>query len=182
MDEWYDMNPKNYPHLIIPYPPAPEPFTSVRGGGDKESRTFSGDRARHGERLLNQYNNAIPAGEQPDTRGMIISFRSFPGLELALNSLENQSQGEQPQLVSVTTESTCEGQVQVACVYVPYGKRDYMIKKITDYIESISADKPKNVNLIEGIASIRRATIRELWTDPSDQFPKNNNETRWWEV
>ena len=176
------MNPKNYPHLIIPYPPAPEPFTSARGGGGKEPRSFSGDRARHGERLLNQYNNAIPVSEQPDTRGMIISFRSFPGLELALNSLENQSQGEQPQLVSVTTESTCEGQVQVACVYVPYGKRDYMIKKITDYMESVSADKPKNANLIEGIASIRRATIRELWTDPSDQFPKNNNETRWWEV
>ena len=38
------MNPKNYPHLIIPYPPAPEPFTSVRGGGDKESRTSAKDR------------------------------------------------------------------------------------------------------------------------------------------
>ena len=86
------MNPKNYPHLIIPYPPALEPFTSARGGGVKESRSFSGDRARHGERLLNQYNNAIPVSEQTDTRGMIISFQSFPGLELAF-SIEPFSPG-----------------------------------------------------------------------------------------
>lgn len=42
--------------------------------------------------------------------------------------------------------------------------------------------KPNHKELVEAIQSIRRATIRELWTDPDDQFPKDENTSVWWEV
>ncbi len=35
---------------------------------------------------------------------------------------------------------------------------------------------------MEGIQSIRRATIRELWTDADSVFPTDPSQVRWWEV
>lgn len=176
------MAERNLPHLIVPNPPGAEPFTSTQGGGSSPRQGFSGDRAGHGRALSKQLHQAIAATDDTDTAGTYVSFESFPGLELALESLDVQRSGEQPELVAVKEEASPSGLVQIATVYIPDGKRDYFITRLEDYVSTAAQDKAKNAALVEGIAQIRRATIRELWTDPDDEFPGDPNEVVWWEV
>lgn len=46
----------------------------------------------------------------------------------------------------------------------------------------LAEGNPKHAALIEGIASIRRATIRDLWTDFADEYPTDPTQSRWWEL
>jgi hypothetical protein len=111
-----------------------------------------------------------------------VTFVSFPGLELALESLDPRAAGEQPELVSVREERGAQGVVQVATGYIPDGKKEYFLQRLTRYVETAADDKAKNAALVEGIQSVRRATIRELWTDPAEQFPSEHTKPIWWEV
>ncbi|WP_211310240.1 S8 family peptidase [Branchiibius hedensis] len=120
--------------------------------------------------------------DETDTAGIYVSFESFPGLELALQSLDVQRSGEQPELVAVKDATAGTATVQIATVYIPYGKRDYFLKRLNDYVETSSQNKAKNASLVEGIAAIRHATIRELWTDPDSEFPSDADTVVWWEV
>ncbi|MGJ9423623.1 S8 family peptidase [Aeromicrobium sp. CF3.5] len=111
-----------------------------------------------------------------------MTFQSFAGLELALGSLDPRAVGEQPELVAVHVEDGVDGVVQVATVFIPDGRKQYFLSRLTQYVETASDDRAKNAALIEGIQSVRRATIRELWTDPADQFPNEPTALIWWEV
>ena len=176
------MAKRRRPHLIVPALPGVEPFTSTQGRGSSDRPEFTGDRADHGRKLARQFEQAVGVPDETDTAGTLVSFESFPGLELALQSLDVQRAGEQPELVAVKEIETDTGSVQIATVYVPNGKRDYFLKRLNAYVETTGEDKAKNATLVEGIAAIRRATIRELWTDPDDEFPAAADALVWWEV
>lgn len=176
------MAERDRPHLIVSAPPEAEPFTSTQGGGSSDKPGFTGDRADHGRTLARQFEQAVRTPDETDTAGTYVSFESFPGLELALQSLDVQRSGEQPELVAVKDVKTATGTVQIATVYIPNGKRDYFLKRLNDYVETADEGKAKNAALVEGIAAIRHATIRELWTDPDDEFPTDAGEVVWWEV
>lgn len=174
---------RDRPHIVVPMRPRSEPFTIPTGEGPSDGSGFSGDRRRHGSNLVQEYERAfVPLPDVPQSEGTYISFNSFPGLELALESLDVQRSGEQPELVAVREDDFADGKVQVATVYIPDGKKEYFLKRLTQYVESVGADKLRNATLVEGIQSIRRATIRELWTDAESAFPTNPLEARWWEV
>jgi hypothetical protein len=64
----------------------------------------------------------------------------------------------------------------------PTGRRSTSSSVSPSYIETATNDKARHAALVENIQSIRRATIRELWTDPDDLFPDDQAESRWWEV
>lgn len=173
-------------HLFIPIPPTSEPFTLSSSGGGSEPEPFSGDRMVHGRRLRQEFIEAI---DNPDagtdaaqTTGTYITFESFPGLELALKSFDPQARGEQPELVAVSEQDTPAGNIQVATVFVPDGKKAYFLKRLDKYVESSDQEKAKHAALIDAIASIRRATIRELWTDAQHLFPTADTTRHWWEV
>lgn len=176
------MAERDRPHLIVTAPPKVEPFTSTQGGGSSDKPEFTGDRAGHGRTLIREFEQAVRTLDETDTAGTYVSFRSFPGLELALESLDVQRSGEQPVLVAVKEVMAATGTVQIATVYIPNGKRDYFLKRLNDYVETTGEDKAKNATLVEGIAAIRRATIRELWTDPDEEFPAELGTVVWWEV
>ena len=169
-------------HLIVPARPSVEPFTSTQGGGGGDTSAFTGDRVEHGRTLTRQLEQAVGVAGDTDTAGTFVSFESFPGLELALASLDVQRSGEQPELVAVKDVTTDTGTVQIATVFIPHGKRDYFLGRLNTYVETASEEKATHAALVEGIATIRRATIRELWTDPDDEFPADTNEAVWWEV
>ncbi|WP_306071116.1 S8 family peptidase [Nocardia cyriacigeorgica] len=114
--------------------------------------------------------------------GTYITFASFPGLDLALKSLDPNGRGPKPALVAVKAVDTAPGVVQHATVYVPAGGKQYFLSRLAEYVATTTDDKPKHMALVEGIASIRRATIRELWTDPDQLFPADDHCRRWWEV
>src|SRR6218665_710383 len=177
------MAERDRPHIVVPVRPRSEPFTIPIGGGASDGPGFSGDRGRHGSTLVQEYERALaPLPDAPQAIGTYISFHSFPGLELALESLDVQRPGEQPELVAVREDDSADSTVQIATVYIPDGKKDYFLKRLTQYVESAGADKARNATLVEGIQSIRRATIRELWTDAEEAFPTDSREARWWEV
>ena len=177
------MAERDRPHIVVPTPPASEPFTLASAGGGRKKETFTGDRTRHGRRLTRELENALtPAGDEAETAGTYITFVSFPGLELALESLDPQASGEQPELLAVREDETEDGIVQMATVYIPDGKKEYFFKRLATYVETATKDKASHAALVEGIQSIRRATIRELWTDPDELFPDDHTESRWWEV
>ncbi len=177
------MAERDRPHLVVPEPPASEVFTLSSGGGGGKPEGFSGDRGRHGRRLKQELEQALALDpEEGDREGTYITFVSFPGLELALQSLDPQASGEQPELVAVREERTGQGLVQMATVYVPDGKKQYFVTRLTRYVETATEGNATNAALVQGIQSIRRATIRELWTDPADQFPAEDGALHWWEV
>lgn len=179
------MSERNLPHIVVHTPPASEPFTLVGSGGESEKRAFPGDRHSHGVRLTHEFQDALkPPADDAEASGTFITFASFPGLELAIESLESLGKGDQPELVNVREKQNADGTVIEATVYIPDGKKELFLKKLEKYVASVNekGSKASNAALIEGIASIRRATIRELWTDPEDEFPNDENELRWWEV
>lgn len=175
------MAERNKPHLIIHTPPRTEPFTGISSGGGAQSTPFGGDRAAHGRRLSHELDAALTPLKEEEV-GTYITFVSFAGLELTLESLEPQGSGDQPELVAVSDDQTNSGRVQMATVYIPDGKKQYFLTRLAKYVETVAADKTKHAALIEGIESIRRATIRELWTDAPRLFPPSNGDRHWWEV
>ena len=177
------MAERDRPHLIVPHPPSSEPFTLASAGGGSKERVFEGDRKAHGSALTAQYQKAVAKdAPEPMDQGTFVTFVSFPGLELALSSLDPRSKGEQPELVAVQDVASPQGVLQQATVYIPVGKKEYFLKRLAAYGDSVDRSKPRNATLVEGIQSIRRATIRELWTDPPELFPNDPNESTWWEV
>ena len=82
------------------------------------------------------------------------------------------------------TEATWgeDGDRQFATVFIPRGKKSYFLEKLAAYIESADDEKPQNAPPVEGIQRIRRATIKDLWTDPFVDYPSDPKATVWWEV
>jgi hypothetical protein len=174
---------RDRPHIVVPTGPRSEPFTIPTGGGSSDGPGFSGDRRQHGIALSQQYEHAMAADPHgPAVGGAYISFISFPGLELALESLDVQRAGDQPELIAVREGPSLQGSIQIATVYVPDGKKEYFLRRLTEYVQSAGEDKARNAALVEGIQAIRRATIRELWTDSDAAYPTNSSQVRWWEV
>lgn len=181
------MAERNKPHLLVPTPPQGEPFTLSSGVRGKDRQTFSLDKHRHGSTLKTSYEEALAPTDNAESRdgktesGTYLTFVSFPGFELALESLDSRRSGSQPELVAVSFDDTETGLVQRATVFVPDGKKEYFLTKLDSYIETSGAEKTKHADMVEMIASIQRATIRELWTDSPDEFPVGE-EIAWWEV
>lgn len=178
------MAERDRPHIVVPARPQPEPFSISVAGGGNDGTSFGGDRRQHGSSLVQEYETALAsAPDAPPTLGTYISFVSFPDLELALESLDVQRIGEQPELVAVREVSSDEGAIQVATVYIPEGKKEYFLNRLIQYVESADgAGRARNATLVEGIQSIRRATIRELWTDADEDYPGDSLAATWWEV
>lgn len=177
------MAERDRPHIVVPTKPQQEPFTLPSSGGGGEQSEFAGDRGGHGQRLIQNFQEAWPApAAERETDGTYITFVSFPDLELAIESLDVRRNGDQPELIAVREVQRPDGIVQEATVFIPDGKKQYFLDKLSAYVEAAIRGQKKNAALIDGIQSIRQATLRELWTDPDDQFPKDLTTAHWWEV
>jgi len=107
--------------------------------------------------------------------GIVITFESAKGFDLAFTRLDLPSSGIELLNVSVTDSVT------YATVFVPDGKLGVLLKKVNQYIgEKTKKGFPKHSDLFASIGSIGLATIEALWTDESE-LPKDD-EFRHWEV
>jgi hypothetical protein len=112
--------------------------------------------------------------------GLYVQFESPPDIELKLESLENKPAGVE--LVAVQAAFRGEEKVQLATVFVPDGKLTHFVKKFEQYATEVTAKgEPRNKELVDRIAELRKATLRALWTDDIDQYP-DPGQTIWWEV
>jgi len=142
------------------------------------------DRVPHARRLRNEIEQAEgearrirqAQGAEAEGAGEILAIRSDENFELKLDSIERRRSGIE--LVSVGRQDN----VTVANVFVPRGKYVILLHIIEAY-ENQTTEKgaPKNQKLVESIASIRLAAVRDLWQDKTSLFPAID-ETIWWEA
>ncbi len=145
----------------------------------------------HGHRLRREFTAAEEQGlarraERPveidgAVDGIYVSFESFPGIQLALESLDPQQGRIHPELMAVRQVHSNNQTIEEATVFVPDGKLGNFLRKLDQYIETSDAENPRNRNLYDRIATIGLASLEQLWTDPPDQFPDPQDLT-WWEV
>jgi hypothetical protein len=114
--------------------------------------------------------------------GLYIEFASRPGLELKLESLEDKRQGIE--LVAVRREQTEDGTVtERATIFVPDGAVKHFITRFDQYAteRTIKKREPRHKDMVDPIAALRLATLRALWTDAPEAYPRRG-EAIWWEV
>jgi len=182
---------RDKPHIVVPGGKRftrPEEFRGINGGSGSERELPPWDRAAYGRQLRAELDKAFGSGQaenedSPEYRR--ITFVSFPGLELALESLEPSGSDDPVELLGVKWEIVNGEECQLATVYIPSGRKKYFFRRLDEYVKSVESGEPdqkaKHAALIEGIQSIRRASVHELWTDPDDDFPGEGMEA-WWEV
>jgi hypothetical protein len=178
---------RDRPHLLIPSAAAAEPYRWPGGGGGDEEITGPSNRQVHARQLSQQLQQAQTTATQQRSDqdfavvgaidGIYIQFESFPGVRLALESLDPRSTKPHPELVSVQDISSPAGMVEYATVFVPDGTLGHFVSRLQRYADSASQDKPANRNLVDRIRAISLASVQTLWTDPPDQFPRARCET-----
>jgi hypothetical protein len=147
------------------------------------------DRRLHGHRLLNEVRALRPAVQSAveaqraagleGGHGLQVEFESFPDIELAFESLARERSGIE--LLNVRHE----GNVTHASVFVPEGRLGHFERLLEVYLHPKLDRRGRardNKALINTIRAVRRAVLRDLWTDDPAVFPADENETFWWEV
>lgn len=124
------MAQRDRPHIFLTSSPRVEPFTLASSGGNQGGLGFQGDRQGHGRRLAEEYRRAVEPAEHElkEAAGTYVSFVSFPGLELALDSLDVQRAGDQPELVAVRDDTRNSPPTQVATVYIPMARSSTFLR------------------------------------------------------
>ncbi|MDZ7663004.1 S8 family peptidase [Thiohalophilus sp.] len=177
------------PHIYLGSTGKPEPFTSPSTGGGAKPDIPPRNRQQHGSELIGQLRTVEQqqAGlrqeadqyELESVIGIQVEFESFPGIELAVESLADARQ--KIELLNVIPRDN----KIFATIFVPEGKLSSIEAKLRAYLEEKrdAAGRPRdNRKLIDAIQSFRTAALEALWTDDRDQLPDNPEETFWWEV
>ncbi|MCL2252806.1 MAG: hypothetical protein FWC12_12945, partial [Treponema sp.] len=110
-------------------------------------------------------------------RGLIVEFESFEGIG---EIFEDTSFGYNYDLLNIKREKNR----YYATVFIPNGTLKYFEKRITTYIERRKGKGGRSLEsreLIDTIASFRKATVKALWTD-TISMPENENDIFCWEV
>ena len=185
------MATRDRPHILVLSSAVAEEYTSYTSGRgnprppapirDEHARRLIAEaQAAESEALKRRVIAVQQAGVKATSEGMYLTFQSWPGFELELQALDPLRRG--PELVAVSEEGEGANRVQRATVHVPQGELGFFLKKFEQYANEVTqAGKPKNANMVERIAALRLATIREIWTDDSASFPEPNAVV-WWEA
>jgi len=122
--------------------------------------------------------------------GTYLEFESFPGLDLALQSMEKgraKDARRHIELLAVSDRVEGEGDAAIprqrAAVFVPEGEIGHFLGQLEKYADT-KPKKPREIrheNLYDRVASVRLAALRALWTDVDEAYP-GDDDTIWWEV
>ena len=176
------------PHFVLTNTSEAKSFTA-HGGGGSSTGVPDRPRAQHGAALRAQLAALQPSAQTvvenqreqglESGLGLQIQFVGQPDVELAFESLGHET--KKIELLSVRKE----GDSTFANVFVPDGQLEHFEKYIVDYLaekKKKNGDANDHKALINTIASIRVAELRELWTDDPELFPHSVDESFWWEV
>lgn len=182
-----DQENQRKPHFLLQGTGESQRFTSPQQGGTR-GPVPERDRAQHGNTLLNQFQHLAPRFDEARAQqesvgleeglGLRVEFESFPGIELAFESLARERSGIE--LLNVRQE----GERTFATVFVPDGKLHILENLVRAYLDESkdTKDGPKNHKLLNAISQIRAATLGALWTDDRTAYPDSEQEPFWWEV
>ena len=185
------MAERDRPHLFIQGQAAAEGYRRPPRRIDGKPLPAPANRATHAQGLRAELEAAEEQGEnrRPTQTiqiagtipGIYVTFESFPGIELAFESLDPRQGKVHPQLRSVRRVVVNAEVVEQATVFIPDGKLGYFLKRIEQYEETSGSDKPRHRDLLDRVHSIGLASLEQLWTDPPDEFPTTDDAV-WWEV
>lgn len=177
------------PHLVLQDTSKAIGFTAHSAGGGGPRGVPDLPRQQHGQALRAQIEALKPTSTEvvriqtqqglESGFGLQIQFTSQPDVELAFESLANETQ--RIELLSVRQE----GEHTYANVFVPDGKLMHFEKRVTEYLEQKKDKNGKALDhraLLNTIASIRAAELRALWTDDPALLPDDVAVPFWWEV
>jgi hypothetical protein len=178
-----------YAHLTIPTAPTAQRFTSTRSARPNFALPPR-NRALHAGALIGALNQAAGQVDLPQFIGngfyvvndLTLTFESEPDFPLAFESLDLPRSGID--LLAVSQDA--QGRT-LATVRVPQDKVPLLLRKLEAYrdndpAQALAAGQPKkqdNRKLVESISQIRRATLRQLWTDLADDYPQPGVEITW---
>jgi hypothetical protein len=186
------MPDRDKPHLIIRTPAQTTAYQPPRRNMRTPPPPTPDDRRQHGQQLQNELHTAQTDAtrrreERPVTvdgavEGIYVTFDSFPDVHLALKTFDPRQGKSHPELMSVTEVDLGGGATaERATVFIPDGKINYFLDRMTQYVETAATGRPRHRALLDRIQSIRAASIAALWTDPVQEFP-GAGELVWWEV
>lgn len=166
-----------YPHLFLPGPTDTRQFTSPqqsRGGPNLRPR----DRNAHAQLIRQRLEAAFAEDEQrraqthSDREGLYLTFSSEPGFDLVFKSLEAR---RLIRLLNVQRLGPESETTTRATVYVPHAMIAHFLRKVREYETEIDRrsreGRPKNANLVESIADVRRAAVESFWMDRPALLP-----------
>jgi len=177
------------PHFYLGSTGKAEAYTSPSSGGGSKTEIPERNRQQHGGQLIGKLHqieeqqtvlhHEAETHELQSTVGIQVEFESFPGIELAVESLADARQKIELLNVIHREDKT------YATIFVPEGKLSKIEKKLQDYLEEKkdSAGRARdNRKLVDAIQSFRFAALEALWTDAPEQLPSDPEEIFWWEV
>ena len=179
------------PHLIVPQGPDPTRFTSPSSGPRDRMTLPARQRADHAQNLITQLETLSETAQEraeeqraqgvEDGNGIYLTFESEPNFELKFESLDVTRSG-----IELCTVRTTADNRQQATVFVPDGKLDLFLRKVTAYRDKMTKPKkedgptrPKNQDLVESIADIQLAAVEGLWNEKETPFPQADAEITW---
>lgn len=168
-----------YRHLFLAGPTSSPKFTSPQQRGGKP-KIPTRDRAAHADSVRLKLETALDENEKQraaahaDRQGFYLTFYSEPGFDLILKSLEARTSGIR--LLNVRSDGAQDKTTTQATVYVPLKARAYFLRKVRAYEQETAPrsreNKPKNANLVESIADVRRAVLeKSFWMDRPGALP-----------
>ncbi|ABS10390.1 S8 family peptidase [Shewanella baltica] len=164
--------PYTYPKKVIINKDIPEKHRPTHGAAIQSQITLVKKFQAQLEQKAAQY-------ELESRLGIQVAFESFPGVELAVESLADAVQG-----IELLNVRYSENQI-LATIFVPQGKLVSIEKKLEAYL-NFKKDKNKkpidNRKLFDAIKSLKIAAIEALWTDDPDLLPEDIHKVFWWEV
>jgi len=187
---------KRYDHILLPGSPEDVPYTTTRYPIPKPNIPPR-NRATHSNYLKGKLEQAYQEGKSEqaaihvERQGVYIEFKSDPGADLVIQSLEDMK-SKKVRLLNVRKESETHlneetGEEETvtttfATVYVANEKKDHFLKKIAEYAQKETVNgEPKNAPLVNSIADIRKALkIYSFWQDLNSLIPQETAE--WCEV
>ena len=165
-------------------------FSSTPKPGGELQIPFRTNRQSHSDKLVaqfreaqNHFNSYTPeqvAAISYNT-GTYVEFVGAENCDLVTKSLEDNRQGIKllnvRDVVSAYDENHIPKITTKATVFIPTGKEDVFIKKITDFAaKQTKSGKPKNNDLVSSIESISDAIkISSFWVGRPNEMP---NETK----
>lgn len=157
------------PNIVLSIEPTSRPFAPVGGGGDAKRAKRSV--AEHAAKLSAELAHAAAEDKAAEARGgSYLTFTSAEGFDLEVDSLENK-----PGKIVVLNSSRDEKSgVMTATVFVPTKKSEFFSDRVAQYgdpAQKTKKGKPKNEKLVESIEAVKKASVRDLWDGPADEFP-----------
>ena len=184
--------PRNRKHLLLQTEPAAEPYTSHPRKIKNPVYPGPQDRHYHATALRNALTKAQQEAEENRAAidisvhgaqpGLYVEFESQPDIELKLESLEARNRGIETVAVRHIRREPDDHTVQLATVFVPDGKLSHFFKRFQQYTEEkTKKGEPCHKEMVDRIATLRKAKLRALWTDATEVYP-DDTDVIWWEV